>query len=75
MLRQHMLQRPARMARGMLHHLLRRARPHDLSTLISAFWTEIDHPDPAVDPIKIVLVYLDEIALIDKALHHTVEIN
>ena len=53
------------MARGMLHHLLRRARPHDLATLISAFWTEIDHPDAAVDPIKIVLVYLDGIALID----------
>ena len=57
MLRQHLLQRPARMARGMLHHLLRRARPHDLATLISAFWTEIDHPDTAADHIAGVLNY------------------
>jgi hypothetical protein len=46
-------------------HLLKRSRHHDLGTLINAFWTEIDHPGTAADPIKLVLDYQDGIALID----------
>jgi len=37
MLLQHLLEIPARMASGMLRHLLRRAGHHDLADLIAAF--------------------------------------
>jgi len=38
MLRQHLLQIPARMAGGMLRHRLRRARHHDLAAFVAALW-------------------------------------
>ena len=37
MLLQHLLEIPARMASGMLRHLLRRARHHDLAALMGPF--------------------------------------
>jgi len=39
MLLQHLLEVPTRMASGMLRHLLRCARHHDLAALIAAFWS------------------------------------
>ena len=59
MLRQHLLQIPARMASGMLRHLFRRARHHDHAALIAAFWTQIDHLVAAADHIEVVLDVID----------------
>ena len=58
------------MARGMLRHLLRCARHHDLAPLIAAFGSEVDHPIAAADHIEVVLDYQDRIALIDQTLHY-----
>jgi len=63
MLLQHLLEVPARMAGGMLRHLLRRARHHDLATLITSFWSQVDHPVAAADHIEVVLDHQDRIAL------------
>jgi len=55
MLLQHLLEVPARMAGGMLRHLLRRARHHDLATLIAPFWSQINDPVGTADHIEVVL--------------------
>ena len=70
MLRQHLLEVSARMAGGMLCHRLRGAHHHDLTALIAAFWSQVNHPVAATDHIEVVLDHQDRVALIDKALHH-----
>ena len=55
MLRQRLLQIPARMASGMLRHLLRRARHHDLAALIATFGSQVDHPVAAADHSEVVV--------------------
>ena len=57
MLHQHLLQIPARATGVMLCHLLRRARHHDLTALIAAFGSLVDHPVAAADHIKVVHDY------------------
>ena len=42
MLRQHLLEVPARVAGGMGCHLLRSSRHDNLTALIATFWTEVD---------------------------------
>ena len=55
MLRQHLLEVPPRMAGGMLCHLFWGAAHHDLTALVTAFWTQIDDPVGAADHVKVVL--------------------
>ena len=55
MLLQHFLEISARMDSGMLRHLLRHARLHDLALLIAAFGSEVDHPVAAAEQIEVVL--------------------
>ena len=55
MLRQHLLEIPACVAGGMLCNLFWGAAHHDLTTLVAAFWTQIDDPVGAADHVKDVL--------------------
>ncbi len=55
MLLQHLLEISARVTGGMLCHLFWGARDHDLSSLVSTFWTEIHDPVGTADHIEVVL--------------------
>ena len=56
MLLQHLLEIPPRVTAGMLGHLLRRTRHHDLSSLVSPFWTKVHDPVSTANHIEIVLI-------------------
>ena len=55
MLLQHLLEIPARVTGGMLGNLFWGARHHDLSSLVSPFWTEIHDPVGTADHVEVVL--------------------
>jgi len=55
MLRQHLLEVPPGVAGGMLCHLFWGSTHHDLTALVTAFWTQINDPVGAADHIKVVL--------------------
>ena len=55
MLRQHLLEVPPRVRRGMLRHLFRGAAHHDLTALVAAFRSKVDDPVRAADHVKVVL--------------------
>ncbi len=74
MLLQHLLEVPTRVTGGMVRHLLWGAAHHDLTTLVAAFWTQIDDPVGAADHVKVVLDHQDRVALVDQALHHIHEL-
>ena len=57
MLLQHLLEIPARVTGGMLGNLFWGARDHDLSSLVSPFWTEIHDPVGTANHIEVVLRY------------------
>jgi hypothetical protein len=57
MLRQHLLEIAPRMGGGILRHLLRGAADHDLSALVTGFWTEINDPVGTANDVEVVLRY------------------
>jgi len=61
MLLQNLLEVSARMAGGMLCHRFRGAADHDLTTLVTAFWTQIDDPVGAADHVEVVLDHQDRV--------------
>ena len=57
MLLQHLLEVSARVTGGMLRHLFRSSRHHDLAAFISPIGSEINDPVGTTDHIEVVLDY------------------
>ena len=57
MLLQHLLEVTTRVGGGMLRYLFGRTRHHNLPSLVTAFWSEINNPVGAANHIEVVLRY------------------